>query len=174
MVDIKEREAMKLRRDMYRHELEKQAQEMNNRIKASKHAALEEERNLLARQLGSVRESQDTEIQSKSQKKAIAMRMMNENMKLRSMALEQTKETERRENMEMMQRIKEAQEEEKIKREIERQNRMRIADALKMAYIMQEKIKKQEDEKLKELDRMYSEKHKEKLLQDEKYRQRVT
>jgi hypothetical protein len=179
MVDI--REAMRARQNMYRQELENQTREMQNRLKANKNANTEAERLLLQQhliqylreQIGSVKESENGELQKEKQKKAIAMNIMNENARLKNRAMEEMKEIEKQEALAVIQSMKQTQEEEKIRAENERRNRLRIADTLKLSYDTQETIKKQERSKLKELDKIYCEQEKTKLMQDEQQRRQV-
>lgn len=174
MVDVKERELLRAKQNVYRQELERQKREVQNRLSARKQAERDEEKLSLERQIGSIRELQSGEASNESQKKAVAMRLAEENTRLRNMVVEQNKEVERRENLEMVESMKQVQKQEQIQHELERQNRMRIANALKASYDVQENLKRQEQEKLKELDKEYCERYKEKLSKDEQHRQRVT
>jgi len=173
MVDIREREVMRAKQNAYRQELEGQTKERQDRLKANKNAKTEDERLLLQQQIGLFKESESGEVQKERQKKAVAMSIMNENLVLKNKAVQEMKEVERQEALAMMQSIKQTQEEEKIRAEDERKNRLRIADALKLSYNTQEAIKKREKDNLRELDKMYYEQEKSKLIQDEQQRQQV-
>eukprot|EP00826_Nyctotherus_ovalis_P014128 TRINITY_DN13900_c0_g1_i3.p1 TRINITY_DN13900_c0_g1~~TRINITY_DN13900_c0_g1_i3.p1 ORF type:complete len:185 (-),score=52.50 TRINITY_DN13900_c0_g1_i3:359-913(-) len=174
MVDVKERELLRAKQNLYRQELEKQKREMQNRLSARKRAELDEERLSLEQQIGSFEAASNGEASQESQKKAVAMKLVEENTRLRNMVVEQNKEVERRENLGMVESMKQVQKQEQIQNELDKQNRMKVANALKASYDIQGNLKKQEQEKLKELDKEYCERYKEKLSKDEQHRQRVT
>ena len=173
MADIKEREAARARQEYYRQELEKQTAEARNRINESRRAEVVQEENMQKMKMGSIKTLENNEEEKEKKKRIIAINIMDENMRSKIQAVKAIKETERIETQEMMENIKRSQEQEKIKEEREKLNKARIANALKMSYDVQENIKRQEAEKEKELDKMYCERHREKLMQDDQYRQKV-
>lgn len=171
MVDIKERELARIRQDMYRQELDKQANEAYNRANAQKYQSSEHEQKMMQMQVGSLKQIERNEIEREMKKRSMAVNMMDENMRLKQKTIEDNKEAERRENMVIMDRIKKTQEEERMKIEYQKLNKVKIANALKMSYDVQEGMKKQENDKRKELDKMYSDEYQQKLIQDDKNRQ---
>lgn len=173
MADLKEKELMKARQNIYRQELENQRRALYSRISADKAAAVEEEKKLLQRQMGSVVDSSNKEVENERKKKEIAMNIMDENMRLKKEAVRASKEAEQKEALVALERIRVVQEEEKARNEFDKQQRVRVANALRQSYDAHENLKKQESDKVRELDRFYCEQHKKKLTEDEKYRQRV-
>eukprot|EP01022_Parablepharisma_sp_SALTPOND_P008210 TRINITY_DN135387_c1_g1_i1.p4 TRINITY_DN135387_c1_g1~~TRINITY_DN135387_c1_g1_i1.p4 ORF type:complete len:186 (-),score=57.72 TRINITY_DN135387_c1_g1_i1:1216-1773(-) len=164
---------MKERQALYRQELENQRKEIQTRINMSKNMDSQKDKESLQKQLNFMKETADGDYLKEKQKKALAINIMDENVKLKRKVLEEAKEKEQRETLAVMERLKRIEEEEKAKIEAEKQNRIKLANALKESYNVQEDIRRQQREKLKELDKVYSEKHKERLMEEEKYRQRV-
>lgn len=173
MTDIKERELFKAKQNLYRQDLENQRKELYSRISADKVATIKEEKRLLQRRMGSVTDSANKEIENERKKKEIAINMMDENIRLKREVIRANKEAKEKQALLELEHIKHIQEEEKIKEELEKQQRVKIANALKESYNAQEDLKKQENDKLRELDKLYCQQHAQKLINDEKYRQRV-
>jgi hypothetical protein len=173
MADVKERELLKAKQNLYRQELENQRKELYSRISADKLAAIEEEKRFLQRQMGSVTDSANKEVENEKKKKEIAINIMDENIRLKREAVRANKEAEQIQASIELEHIKHVQEEEKVKEELGKQQRVKIVNALKESYNAQENLKKQENDKLKELDKLYCQQHAQKLINDEKYRQRV-
>ena len=170
-MDIREKELLREKQKLYREELERQKREAYDRIIRSKNAASDEERRLLESEIGSIQQSKDKDLMKERQKKEVAMNIMDENIRLKQEAVRNLKDIERREAAVELEKIKRIQAEEQLKNDAEKNNKLRIANALRVSYDVQENMKKQEFDKLKELDKEYCEKHKQKLIDDEKYRQ---
>ena len=172
-VDIREKQLTKERQNIYKQELEKQRKEIQERAAASKNVVSEFEKKAVQDQVDRLREIAAKESMKGKLKKKIEMSIMNENINIKRKNVEENKQVELYENSVMMNELKRLETEEKVKTRTEKVNKDEMANALKEAYVVQQSMKQQEKEKLKQLDKVYCEKYKEKLIEDDKDRQRV-
>lgn len=174
VADCRERQLIKQRQEKYRQELEKQTRELCNRNYAAKNALSAEDRELLRQQQSILKGSANEEVAEEQRKKELAAKIMDENVMWKQRAVEAMREVKRREDLEALEVSKKLQEEERAQIEALKRERVKIANALNESYTIQEEMKKREQERAKEMDRKYSEMHREKLSRDEEYRQRVS
>ena len=147
---------------------------MHNKSYAARNMLSAEDKELLNMQTSLLKESAEEEMLKEQRKKDMAARIMDENMLWKQRSIEAMRAAKRQEDLQALEVSKKLREEERSQIEALKRKRIGIANALNESYSIQEKMKREEAEKNKEMDKKYCEMHKEKLNKDEKYRQRVS
>ena len=172
VADFKIKQLKKEQQSLYRRALEEQRNQINSRTLANKSESLKKDREMV-QGLNFFVSSEDRNPLRSKQKRILETKMMEDNMMFKKQALQEAKQVEDKEKNAMAEAIKRIKEEDIKKAEIERQNKVRIVNALKESYNIQEEFKNKEKNDNKQLDRVYSERHREKLIQADMERQQV-
>jgi len=167
--EMREREMQKERKEQYKKDLDEQRRVMAGfrRDKA------EEDLMMLENKNNYMKELEAKEAQKHQQDRMIAINIMDENLRARNKAIQEVKEAQKKQDQELLSNMKRGFDNEQMRLENERQRKQRLINDLANSYIEQEAMKKERDRQLKELDKIYADQYKEKLLNDEKEHKKV-
>jgi len=171
--EYKEKLFLKDRQEKYRLDLEQQRHDLETKSKAWKQKIIEEEKQSLQKQLDFTKMSANKESSNVLEKKAKIMSIMDENKKNKEKIQEGIRKQVIQENQVVAEKLKKIRDEEERKKELEKESKQKIAQALQISYGIQEEMRKKQKEKQKEMDVAYKMMHQDKLAEDDKDRQRV-
>lgn len=171
IAELKERVNMRHRQRLYREDLEKQQRDVNEFI--SKYGGIKEEKEALEKQLSLMRKMEDEDLVEMQRRRDEVRAVMEENVRRKNRMQQHTNALKRQADLDELNGLKKVQEEERTSNEVELQRRMKVIDELRLSYAAQEAAKRYENEREKEMDKVYNEQYRQKLLEDDAYRQKV-
>lgn len=171
--DYQEKLSKLEKREQYRQELERQKEEAATKVKMSKNLAMVSERESLKKDLDMNKEKAAKEEQKIKSIKEKAIKVMDDNIKIKMRIEEDKKKLEKQDSIMVEQILKKLKVEEEEKNMAEKLTKVTVANALKESYAIQQKLQTQEKQKEKEIENLYLIKAQEKLAAEEKDRQRV-
>lgn len=170
LAEMKEREVQKQKKEQYKRELDDQRRVMEG----FRRDGAEEDQVIFNSQATYLKQLEAKEAQKHQQDRTLAINIMDENLRARNRAVQEVREAQKKQDQALLDNMRRNNEDEKMRLELERQRRQKMTNDLVNSYNEQETLKKERDRRLRELDMIYADQYKEKLLNEEKEHQRVS
>lgn len=167
---IREKELERERKELYRKGLDEQLEMRSRRFGRG---GTEEDRKIFEEQMNRAKQQEANELLKQQQNKMLAINIMDENLRARRRAEEELREAQAKQDEALLANMRRNHEAEQQRLELERRSKQKRVNDLIDSYNQQEALKKEQERKLRELDRVYSDQYKERLLNEEKDHQRV-
>ncbi len=169
----RERQLQKERQRLYSQQLAAQKAELDSRMRRNTEVGSVEDREAVQLQTDFVKQKAELEKLQSAEKRAKAESIMQENLVEKRRATMAVKELEKQDNMMVLEQIKRINEEGEQKVRDEKDVKVRVVNALRESYEIQEEMKRRQRMQTKELDKVFLKKEEELSQENERNRQRV-